>query len=305
MKIVYIAKFNRMWDELAISLALGRNGVKVVEIEDSAHSNSEYLKIIEKENPDYVMFAKANVKENGAELIKELKIKGRKTLSWTFDLYLGYPPRQSLSRFHFFKCDYVFLTDGGRIDEYRKRGINAYLLRQGIPDIYNYMGEFDKKDDYDVVFVGCDNKFFPYRKRTAEFLSKTYGNRFKWFGKRDTNEIRGNELNKLYATAKIVIGDSVYSPNYWSNRIYETLGRGGFLIHAKIPGIEKEFEEGKEFITYNFNDYKKLKELIDYYLKHDDERNKIRMAGFEKISRNYTFDHRVKELLNVLRTAHN
>lgn len=304
MKIVYIAKFDKMWNEEAIALALERNGVKVKRLEDSGYTNSEYLNIIDREKPDYVMFAKANTQENGKKLIEAIKFKGYKTISWTFDLYLGYPARTDLSRFNFFDCDFVFLTDGGHIPDYKDKGVNAFLLRQGIPAEYNYLSMKDDKYAYDVVFVGCNNKFWPSRHRLLNFLHTTYGDRFHWYGIIDTNEIRGHELNKLYSTAKIVIGDSVYSENYWSNRIYEVIGRGGFMIQYYIPGIDKEFDPGKEYVQYNFGNYDELKNEIDYYLVNEKEREKIRLAGFERVKNNYTFDHRIKEMLYVLRTTH-
>jgi spore maturation protein CgeB len=103
----------------------------------------------------------------------------------------------------------------------------------------------------------------------------------------------------LYNSAKIVIGDSVYSPQYWSNRIYETLGRGGFLIHPNVPGIEKEYEPWKEFIPYDYNDFTSLKEKIDYFLTKPKEREKIQMAGFIK-TRDYILEERCRSFLKLV-----
>ena len=58
--------------------------------------------------------------------------------------------------------------------------------------------------------------------------------------------IRGKELNDLYATAKVVVGDTLCKgfnyPYYFSDRLFETTGRGGFLIHPYIKGLEDYFE---------------------------------------------------------------
>jgi len=132
-----------------------------------------------------------------------------------------------------------------------------------------------------------------------EFLTSTYGDRFHWYGRTNTAEVRGEKLNDLYNSA-IVIGDSVYSPHYWSNRIYEVLGRGGFLIHPMIEGIEKEFKPFKHFIPYNHHDYKGLKEKIDYFLEHEEERDKIRMAGFAYCKKNHTLDNRCRQFLDYV-----
>ncbi|KKK94235.1 hypothetical protein LCGC14_2684910, partial [marine sediment metagenome] len=77
--------------------------------------------------------------------------------------------------------------------------------------------------------------------------------------------------------------------NYWSNRIYEITGRGGFFIHNKVEGMPDyipQFEYGKE------------KEMIKYYLEHEEEREELRMIQFEKCP---TYDDRIKELIKLLK----
>jgi len=95
----------------------------------------------------------------------------------------------------------------------------------------------------------------------------------------------------------VVVGDSVYSPRYWSNRLYETIGRGGFLIFPKIPGIDGEFTPYKHFVPYDYFDFDGLKEKIDYYISHDKEREEIKMAGFEHCKNKHTYRHRCEYLI--------
>jgi spore maturation protein CgeB len=89
-------------------------------------------------------------------------------------------------------------------------------------------------------------------------------------------------------------------PDYWSDRIYETLGRGGFLIHPYIPGIEKEFVDKKHVVFYEYGNFQQLKELIDYYLINDEEREAIRKAGHELVKNNYTYSNRWQTILKEL-----
>lgn len=300
MKIVYIAKFKKIWDEEIIAEAFEYNGVKVIRMEDSGIKNDDYIEKIKEEKPDLVLFAKIRVMENSLDLINRIKKLGIKTASWTFDLLIGHPPREIIiDKLNWLKCDYVFLTDGGHTKEYKKKGINKITIRQGIPERFNYIAMKDK-GEYDIVFVGTLNPTYPYRQRMLKFLQDTYKNKFKWYGKGNSEEIRGDDLNKLYANSKIIIGDSMYSDNYWSNRIYEVLGRGGFLITPKVKGLEKEFDYYKEMIPYNINDFTGLKEKIDYFLNRTEQREKIAKAGFLKVKNNYLYKHRVKELLEKL-----
>lgn len=298
MKIFYIAKFQRVEDEEVIAEALEANGVDVVRVDEDKYTTKEYLEMIKVSEPDYVMFAKLRTKEHPRVLIAELKRLKIKTISWTFDLLIGHPPREAIiDTMEFLKADYVFLTDGGRVEQYKARGINKRLLRQGIPEKFCY--KLDKPKTKDIVFLGTHNPTFPYRERTMRFLKETYGDRFQWLGQ-VSSDFRGKALNELVAETKIFIGDSMWGSSYWSNRVYELVGRGAFIITPRVPELEKEFEYYKEIVPYDFNDYQNLKEKIDYYLEHDEEREKVANAGFERVKKEYLYKHRVKDLLKML-----
>jgi len=300
MKIVYIAKFREIWNEEIIATAFEDNGVEVIRMEDSGITNAQYLEKIKEVKPDFVLFAKCSVMNSGKDLIDSIKKLGIPTVSWTFDLLIGHPPREHIvDSLDWLKCDYNFLTDGGHEQEYKNHGINKITLRQGIPEKYCYIAEPDEKYKHDIVFVGTHNPTYPYRQRTMRFLKETYGDRFKWYGFDDAYEIRGDELNKLCASAKIMIGDSMFAENYWSNRIYELVGRGAFLITPNIEGLDKEFEYYKEIVPYNIADWEGLKAKIDYYLIDGKARDKIRKAGFKRVKENYLYKHRVKEFLKI------
>lgn len=219
---------------------------------------------------------------------------------WLTNLFFGIMRREiQVQTNPIFKADIVFTTDGGHQKEFEKFKVNHHLLRQGIYQKEAYITEPKYETNSEIGFIGgMYENIWPYRKKLVDWLYDTYGTKFEHFGL--SGEIRHHELNELCATLKIIVGDSVYSPNYWSNRIYEILGRGGFLIHPKTPGLDEEFTAYKHYIPYRMGDFKGLQEIIDYYLTHDEEREKIRMAGFEHCKKNHTYLHRVKELLRVL-----
>jgi spore maturation protein CgeB len=79
------------------------------------------------------------------------------------------------------------------------------------------------------------------------------------------------------------------------------LGRGGFIIHPYVSGMEKEFTDREHLVFYEYKNFKQLKELIDYYLKHDDERESIRLAGHELVKNNYTYKNRWNYILSELK----
>jgi spore maturation protein CgeB len=290
MKIIYIGKFKKLWDEEYIARsfeALGHTVGRLDELTRPVHM----IRDIKAFKPDIVIFAKF-MQPYAEWVINECKAMGIKTVCWVFDLYFGYS-RQHQLKTPAFTADHVFTTDGGNHD-WKKYGINHQCVRQGIyePECVIEKGE----KIYDVIFVGSFNPHHEARNAMMKELEKDFD--FKWFGKDNTDEIRGMKLNRLFAQAKIVVGDSVYSPFYWSNRVVETLGRGGFLIHADVEGIKEEYPD---LVTYERGNYEDLKRKIEYYLTHDKERNAIIKKNFNHVRKNYTCHQKCQQLLSSIK----
>ena len=113
-------------------------------------------------------------------------------------------------------------------------------------------------------------------------------------------EVRGDALNALYASVGVVVGDSLPSPLYWSNRLYETLGRGGFLIFTEIEGLNEEYEPYKHFIPFKFYGFQSLGEKIEHFLKHPEEREKISNAAMEHTKKHHTLLNRCQQFLDIV-----
>ncbi len=291
MKIIYIAKFNKMWDEEYIARGFEDLGHTVGRVSES----SKYRQIIadiEVFKPDVVIFAKFR-QPFAQDVIDYCKSKGIKTVCWVFDLYWGYNREHQLKT-PAFNADYIFTTDGGNDDRWKERGIRHNCVRQGIykPECVLEKGE----KIYDVLFVGSFNPYNKERNRILDLVNADFS--LKWIGKNNDNEVRGMKLNRLYAEAKVVVGDSVYSPHYWSNRVVETLGRGGFLIHAEVEGLKEAYPH---LVTYKRGDYGDLKSKIEYYLKNDKQRNDIIKKNYKWVRDNYTCSKQCQRLIDFIK----
>ncbi|MHA1302912.1 MAG: glycosyltransferase family protein, partial [Candidatus Heimdallarchaeaceae archaeon] len=298
MKIVYLGNFSESWrTENWVLEALRFNKVEVIKKQED---NTEIIPVLKKEKPDFFLYSKARKTPDFKEALEYCDKNNIFSVCWLYDVYWRTPRELEAINHPRFYGDLVLTTDGGHNKLWEKYGINHRLLRQGIYRKEAKIVEGDKnKYPEDIVFVGHRISWFPYRDRVMKFLKDTYGDKFAWRGQ--NNEVRGMELNKLLASAKIVIGDSVYFQKYWSNRVYETIGRGGFLIHPKVAHLEREFEYYKHFVPYDPGNLEQLKEIIDYYLSHDKEREKIRLAGYEYCLGHYTYRARVKQLIKTLK----
>lgn len=308
MKIVYLGNFRPSFsteNHLASTLeALGHSVIKVQEDEYTNNGRGIY-RIVKLESPDMFLFTRTWGKSLDFESLNAIKERVT-TVSYHLDIYYGLKRDGGIDTDPFWKTDFVFTPDGdSRSQEwFKSKGINHFYLRPGVFEAETYIAEpIEAKND--VIFVGSYfyHEEWPYRQQLIDWLRTTYGDRFLKYGNPEIT-IRGDALNKLYSNTKVVIGDSLCQnfdhEYYWSDRIYETIGRGGFLIHPYIKGIEDSFEIGKELITYKYGDFKELKKLIDYYIEHDEEREKIRKSGYERVKKDHTYTNRLKEMFEVI-----
>lgn len=285
-RLALIGKFNFLHDEEYIARSFEMIGCEVLRVNEKIDTN-EMKQIIDSYKPHLVLWTKLAVKQ--PTKIQE-HCKKYKTACWVFDLYWGYYAREyKLSNHPAFKADFIFTTDGGHQKEFEKLGVNHHCVRQGI-----YKDECEllpfKEIEHEIVFVGSDNTAYPSRGQMVLELKA------KWFGKVGTKQIRGMELNELYSKSRIVIGDSYPSPYYWSNRVVETLGRGGFLIHKEVEGLKEEYPY---LITYR--DIQDLKDKIRYYKENEEERQDIIKKNFEYVRDNYTCDKKCKKILDYVK----
>lgn len=244
-------------------------------------------------------------------VLQVLRDKGIPSVTYHLDLWFGLQRQRDLDVDPVYKSiEYFFTVDKQMADWFnRETKVKGRYLQAGVFHeecvIDKTAGQFYN----DVIFVGSKGYHpeWAYRPKLINWLAETYGDRFKHYGGDGLGTVRGAALNQLYGASKISIGDSLCInfdyPYYWSDRVYETLGRGGFMIHPYIQGMGDHFEDRKHLVFYDFNNFEQLKGLIDYYLEHEDEREAIRLAGHEHVKANHTYlqrwEHIIKEVTNA------
>lgn len=293
MRILYFGKFIEAWrTENWVRYALQQHGVEVIPIQFTNRDPSieNDLSQVRHYRPDVVLFSKA-FHPYYAELISKLRASGIVTACWMWDLVWGLR-NKVFPQFH---SDILFTTDGGNEDAWESNGLAHHrLLRQGIHGPEHHIV---KSGGYthDVAFVGSLTPYsHPNRKLLVEALNEVYDYKFLHIRTK-----RGMNLNRWMSRVKIVVGDSYPSPNYWSNRIYEMLGRGAFLLYPRTPGLEAEFEEGKHYIGFEQYNFDEMLEKITEWLPKESERERVRQAGFERCGE-FTYTRRVETLLAAI-----
>jgi len=244
-----------------------------------------------------------------ADVLGILKDKGITTMTWHHDLFFGLGRQDLIYEAPVYKyIQHFFSTDKLMADWINEHThVRGHYLPSAVYDKEAKMLR-KKSEGKDVVFVG--NKGYhpewPYRPQLIDWLGETYGDRFGWYsGEEDSLGLkRGLDMNQLFADSKIVVGDTLCLnfdyPYYWSDRLWETLGRGGFLIMPYVEGMEKYVRDSVHLRFYEFGNFKQLKYLIHYYLNHPDEREEIRRQGHEHIKQNHTYVHRWRKIFETV-----
>lgn len=236
----------------------------------------------------------------GDRVLADLARRGVPTVSFHLDLYLGLARAHQVDDLPFWRTAWVFTADGGHDDEWKRKRINHRWMAPAIFEDEIRAGTPGAERAWPIIFVGS----YPYphpehyaaRRDIVLALQARYPGHFRVF----RGGYRGQKLADLIAGASIVVGDSCLAgkvPRYWSDRIPETLGRAGFLIHPYVPGIEGSYTDGEHLRTYEAGDMRQMCTLIDWYLGHADDRRRIAAAGQAHVAATATYRHRMDELL--------
>lgn len=245
-----------------------------------------------------------------SEALAHLKRRRIPVITYHLDAYMQIPDRWARyqSDPYMLALDHFFTVDACQAEWLNANtSVRGHYLPPGVYGAECYISDQPSPYANDVVFVGSRgyHDSYPMRPRLLDWLKTTYGPRFTHAGgDSSTGPIRGDDLNRLYARSKVVVGDSYivdpnYAGKYFSDRVTETLGRaGGPLLHPWIYGLDEHFVDGEHLVTYRHGDFADLKSKIDYYLEHADEAAKIRRAGHEHVKSNHTYVHRWKSILD-------
>jgi spore maturation protein CgeB len=155
----------------------------------------------------------------------------------------------------------------------------------------------------EVAFVGA-----PYPER-AEALQALSGFDLKIWGYdgwRQTDLSRfyqgiidnGEPLVRLYNACRVAVNIHWKSAAHGANyRTFEIAGSGAFQIADARADIPQLFEPDREIVLFDGPD--DLKEKVNYYLRHEDERRAIARAGQARAYRDHTIYQRMQQLLEI------
>ncbi len=247
--------------------------------------------------------------DGGHRALDELRAAGIPSVSFHLDRYIGLDREAQIPEDPFWKTDFVFTADGGSQEKFESYGVNHRWLPPGVFGPECRIGRPSRKFPHPVVFVGSypypHAEWAPYREELIARFRERFGTGFAVWPR--GRPIRNKELSDLYASAKVVVGDSCLVGNpsrYWSDRIPETVGRGGALIHPEVEGLDDWYRHREHLVTYPVGDFDAALEQAEWLLANDEHRELIRRHGQETVLQRDTYEHRLRSVLQMVGVEH-
>lgn len=212
-------------------------------------------------------------------------------------------------------CHYFFVKDSYILSILRGAGFKKvhYLPQCSDPDVHKplVLKEHEKKTYYcDLSLIGS---MYPYRLKLIEQL---IGFKPSIWG-RGWSKISNTEILKLYRgkdirgtqKVKAISGSAIsLNPHHPLNdihginrRTFDIAACKGFQLADLKTDMERVFKLNNEIICFKTID--ELKRLIEYYLRHPDERAQIAEAAYHRVLMEHTYDHRAKEILEMIKVS--
>lgn len=312
MKILYIGNFGPEFStENEIRKALQSLNHDVI----CAQENSTSIELLSKLSEDIDLLLITGTwdsfgHEDFRSFIYQLANKGIPSATLHLDTF--WPTKRDGRKWwleNMFQTSYIFTADGDWDDKWKLLGKNHIWLTPAVSHESVGLGKFTPEYSCDVAFVGSNGQGYheevwPYRKKLVDWLRqfcKDNNLRFKNPGGDEPKVERGQDLNNFYASAKVIVGDSLCvkekQARYWSDRVPETTGRGGFLIMPEITELKKLYPE---MPTYKWHNFDSLADKIKYYLENEDEREKNKLINYQTTKVLHTYQNRVQEIIRVI-----
>jgi hypothetical protein len=227
---------------------------------------------------------------------------GVPTVGYHLDLWWTLKREHEIREKPFFRCDLLCTADGGHQEQWFNAGKRHYWFPPAIVESECRLGT--PRDEYvaDVAFVGSW-RGYGHPESTHRFeLVRHLAERWdaKFWPPKGADRIDGAPLRDLYASTKVVVGDSAMVPRlqrYWSDRIPNTTGRGAYLLHPWVEGIDMQHPY---LDTWNAGEWGELDYLIDKALRHQGAAMESARENYAHTLEYHTYEVRMKALVELL-----
>lgn len=251
-----------------------------------------------------------------------MQLKARRagipTVGYHLDRWWGLSREPDVLTEPWFMCEHVFTPDGAHDDDWALAGVNHHYMPPAICARKVMQGSYREDYAFDIVFVGSwmggYHAEWAHRQQLIDHLRQGYGRRVGFFPQRQGDpRIDGADRADLFASAKVVVGDSCLVPladgtpmhHYCSDRVFETIGQGGLLLHPQVTGILGEADgdlltAGEHALSWELYNWADLDSAIESVLNDPTQYAEVAHDGYEEVAAHHTYTQRLQDALDIV-----
>lgn len=247
-------------------------------------------------DPDLIVYGLLDmVKAQDERRTIRNKFPNARIVMWYGDLRLEQP------RYDMSEIDAMFVSNDAQSEFYKRvwRVPECHFLPLGSQI---YAPEYSEKFDFECVFIGglitgkhfIERAYVMNRLKMDSLIKHIDGPVWK-------PALRAKimkEMPAIYRSSRTSLDWSHFTDieGYTSNRHWIITASGGFSLSHRYPGCEKWYPEGTRVYFDDIDDFITKRA---YYLEHEEEREKIRAAGYEH-AKHHTYADRFGRMFKIL-----
>jgi len=265
--------------------------------------NEIFLEFVKKEKPEYLfMFIGSDL----IELDTLLKIKKISPKTIIFNLFGDENTAfESFSRYIILFLDYGLISPKKYLSYYYKDGIKNVFFITGVN--INFFKPFKTRKKYDVTFIGrpkADRYNFIKFLKNNRVNVRVFGGGWEQFP--DIKSIYGGalEADKLVEVinqSKINLSFSKSDDGslHPTGRVYESGACNSFVLTEHCEDYLEFFKEMENYVS--FKNKQELLHKINYFLKQEEQREKIALSAYKKILHQCNLNQDLKNIFKKIK----
>lgn len=268
--------------------------------DDFAALNRALLRQVEETDPD-IVFCVLMQYEIWTETVSLIRRRGALVVNWSTDDSWKYSMFSRLigSEFDLFVTTYRYM-----VERYRDDGIASVYLSQWAANAEILLPPISAREcRYSVSFIGAAYGNRPAMidaLRRAGIEVACYGHGWP------AGPVEARRIPEIIHESQVSLNFSEGSQEglvqgmgrQIKARVFEVPGYGGCLLTERAPNLERYFHLGGEILA--FEGPRELVETVKTLLTNPDQRDAIARRGFERVSKEHTYDRRFEALLEEL-----
>ncbi|MDB4786238.1 glycosyltransferase [bacterium] len=237
------------------------------------------------------------------EAIKKIQIP---KVFWYFDLVNAVDKtvaRRSRNRIEHMRniiplVDLGFCTDGDWVNQ-DKSG-KLIRLTQGADPRKIGVGTQTINNKHKILFTGSSYRAGKDRQKFVWDMRNKYRHHFVHIEGNSESNSYGRDLADKVANSHIVVcPNTPVTDNYWSNRVYNALGFGAFVLHPYCKTLKEQYHDGTDLVMYH--SMEDLHNKIEEYISDTYKMSLIGLLGLETTKKEHTYLHRCETLINTVK----